>query len=572
MDASLRAVVIVAAVAGALACSGKSGPARDRGGGSGSGEGGQNNAGSNGGEGGIGSDIVLPPVESCANVDDATVGASELRRLSFSQYRHTVRDLLDLEMDPLLRFLPDGKTGPFDANTLVPATELDIEKYQDSARDLAARFAIAKVRPCTPAGATDVACRDRFVDTFGLRAYRRPLTVDEKKGFQNLFDSVVHDGFDVGVRLVVEAMLQSPNLIYLPEFGASSISGKPSRLNGYEMATRLALLLWESGPDNELLAAAQDGKLQSDDDLQAQVGRMTADPRFGRAARSFGRQWSTIDKIGEVGKDAVRYKFWGSEFMGLAVEETEKFFEQVFSKGDAKLSTLLLADYTYLNPEAPTPAIIYAVNRSAIGADGRTPLDPKRRSGFLTQLSVMSRTSTNERSAAINRGILIQENFLCEHLPSPPTNVDFSLPENADKLSPQELLREHQKNPTCKPCHQLIDPIGFTFSRYDGVGQYREQINGVTLDESGSLPGSDIDRDVVGARALSQALSESEKVKGCLAMHWFRYALGRDPTEDDLCTIAQVKQAGIDSDGDFRAMLAAMARSGSFRLVNGEAQ
>jgi len=118
----------------------------------------------------------------------------------------------------------------------------------------------------------------------------------------------------------------------------------------------------------------------------------------------------------------------------------------------------------------------------------------------------------------------------------------------------------------------LIDPIGFTFSRYDGVGQYREQINGVTLDESGSLPGSDVDRDVVGARALSQALSESEKVKGCLAMHWFRYALGRDPTEDDLCTIAQVKQAGIDSDGDFRAMLAAMARSGSFRLVNGEAQ
>lgn len=146
------------------------------------------------------------------------------------------------------------------------------------------------------------------------------------------------------------------------------------------------------------------------------------------------------------------------------------------------------------------------------------------------------------------------------------------MPPDADKLSPQELLREHQENPSCKPCHGLIDPIGFAFSRYDGVGQYRDQINGKPLDESGSIPASDVDRPVVGAREMSKALSESNQVKQCLATHWFRFALGRDPTEDDLCALSDVKQAGIESDGDIRAMLAALVRSTAFRYTRGESQ
>jgi Protein of unknown function (DUF1592)/Protein of unknown function (DUF1588)/Protein of unknown function (DUF1585)/Protein of unknown function (DUF1595)/Protein of unknown function (DUF1587) len=539
--------------------------------------GGENGAGGQAGtpvEGGTGGAATpeLPSPDTCAAIAVPTVGTGELRRLSQSQYRNAVRELLGLEMDPLIRFLPDGKTGPFDANSIVAATELDVEKYQDAARDLAARVAIAKIRPCTPANASDAACRDRFIESFGMRVYRRPLTVDETAGYRVVFGVGAADGFDSGVRLVVESMLQSPNFIYLPEFGTNSAQDTVSNLDPFELATRLSFLLWDSVPDDQLLAAARDGKLQDDADLKAQVERMVAAPAFGQTARAFGRQWTTIDKIGEVGKDPLRYRFWSAEFAAATVLETEKFFEQVLLRGDGRLATLLLADYTYLDPEQTVPLTIYGLNRSAVAADGRAPLDARRRSGFLTQLSVLSRTSTNERSSAINRGILVQESFLCQHLPSPPDNVDFSLPANADKLSPQELLREHQKNPTCKPCHGLIDPIGFTFSRYDGAGQYREQINGVPLDESGSVPGSDVDRSVNGARELSQALSESEKVKECLATHWFRFALGRDPTEDDLCTLAQVKQAGIDSDGDFRAMLLAMARSASFRMTKGESR
>ncbi len=515
---------------------------------------------------------VLPSPEECENNRTATVGSGEVRRLSQSQYRNAIRELLDLEMDPLLRFLPDGKTGPFDANSIVSATELDVEKYQDSARNLATRVSIAKVRNCVPAGASDSTCRDTFIKTFGMRAYRRSLTDDELASYRSLFTVGATDGFDSGVRLVVEAMLQSPNFLYLPEFGTETKGGTVSRLDSFELATRLSFLLWDSVPDLSLLMAAQEGKLQDDAALKGQLDRMLADPRFGQTAKAFGRQWTTIDKIAEVGKDPGRYRFWSAEFASLIVNETERFFEQVLTKGDATLATLLLADYTYLDPDQPIPLTVYGLNRSAVASDGRAPLDARRRSGFLTQLSVLSRTSTNERSSAINRGILVQENFLCEHLPSPPDNVDFSLPANADRLSPQELLREHQKNPSCKPCHGLIDPIGFTFSRYDGAGQYREQINGTPLDESGSIPGSDVDRAVSGARELSKALSESEKVKACLATHWFRFALGRDPTEDDLCALTQVKQAGIESDGDFRAMLIALARSTAFRYTKGEVQ
>src|SRR5262245_5634539 len=104
-----------------------------------------------------------------------------LRRLTRVQYDNTIRDLLGITGNPGAPLGLDEEDGGFASNAKAPLKELQIERYQQIAEDLAARAVtnLAKLAPCAPPAGAEAACADDFIRRFGKRAYRRPLTPEE---------------------------------------------------------------------------------------------------------------------------------------------------------------------------------------------------------------------------------------------------------------------------------------------------------------------------------------------------------------------------------------------------------
>lgn len=493
----------------------------------------------------------------------SSVGLAQLRRLTSSQYANTVRDLLGVAEVPNATFLPDTKEGPFDTNSSVPATELMVEKYQQAAVALAQAADLAALVPCKPAEGND-RCADEFIAAFGRRAYRRPLADAEKTALRKLYDLGKQDGFEAGVRQVIEGALQSPNFLYLTEL--PPMAGARRLLSPYETATRLSYLLWNSMPDDELLDLAEKGALANKDRVVAEAERMLASDRARSSIDSFHTQWLGLDQLDRLEKNSAKYPQFSPPLMAAMRDETRAFAREVVWVGDAKVETLLTAAWSTPNDDALLS--IYGAKRTDL-RNGRLELDRAKRAGILTQPAVLARWAT-EHSAAVFRGIFVRENLLCDHLGAPPAAVSFKLPANADQLTAQEILRQHQESPACNSCHRLTDNIGFGLENFDGIGAYRTQVAGIGVDASGELVGTDVDGPFVGPRALAEKLAGSAKVKSCVAVQWFRYALGRSPTEADACSVADMNRTISSAEGNVRSMLLSLVASDAFRLIAAE--
>ncbi|HMX24921.1 MAG TPA: DUF1587 domain-containing protein, partial [Blastocatellia bacterium] len=131
-----------------------------------------------------------------------------LRRLTHSQYNNTIRELLGDQSAPANQFPPEdfvnGFKNQYQSQSLSP---LLVEAYSTAAERLARTAFQGGDRrgliPCKPSAV----CRARFVREFGLKAFRRPLELDEQKRYEDLFRR--ETDFYKGAQLAVEAMLQS---------------------------------------------------------------------------------------------------------------------------------------------------------------------------------------------------------------------------------------------------------------------------------------------------------------------------------------------------------------------------
>lgn len=517
-----------------------------------------------GGTGGASQEPLHPmEAEALCAASGPAVGRAKVRRLTTLQYANTVRDLLKASTVPTSSFLPDTKEGPFDTNTSVPATELAIEKYEQAAVTLASSTNLDAILPCKAASGND-ACANDFIDRFGLRAYRRPLSSDEQASLRKLYNLGKSDSFETGVRLVIEGVLQSPNFLYLFEYPPTNEDSKV--LEPYETATRLSYLFWNSMPDDELFTAAKDGKLSSKEQLVAQAERLLSNERAKATLDAFHTQWMGIDKLEQIEKDPAKYPQYGPALIKAMRTETESFARKVILEGDATVQTLLTANWSA--PDDDAVLAIYGAKRGDL-ANGRLALDSSRRAGLLTQPAVLSRWAS-EHASAVYRGILVRENILCDELGAPPEAVSFELPPNADQLSAQEILREHQNNAACNACHRLMENIGFGLENFDLVGTYRTKVGNVSVDASGELVETDVDGKFSGPRELADKLAQSEQVKSCVAVQWFRYALGRSPTDADACSVAAINKAARESGGNIRDMLVSLVATDAFRLIHAE--
>lgn len=505
-------------------------------------------------------------------------GPAPIRRLTRVEYNNTIYQLLGDNSQPANAFPPDEEAGGFDnqADVLV-VSPLLAENYLSAAESLAATHTpnlMQQLPNCQGNSPDEAACAgdaDAFVRSFGKLAFRRPLTEAEVGSYVGLFaqgttlDQVPYSP-TLGVQLVVAALLQSPHFLYRVEFGMADPSeGDVVALTDYEIASRLSYLLWSAMPDAILFEAADAGLLRDPAEIEAQARRMLDTPRARAAVKNFHRQWLHLDEIEPVilanGKDPEFYPEYYDGLPFLWRSETEAFLDHAIFEEDANVEALFTAPYTMMNEEL---AEFYGVEGPQGVEFQRVELDPGRYAGFLTQAGLMALFAKPDRSSPIHRGKFVRETILCQAPPPPPDNIPEP-PSVDENQTTREQFAEHAENPACAGCHSLMDPIGFGFEHFDGLGRYRATEWGLEVDAAGELQGTDIDGAFHGAVELASLLAGSEQVKACVASQWFRYGYGRFETEDDECSVDEIQAAFATSNYDIKELIIALTLTDAFR-------
>jgi hypothetical protein len=514
-----------------------------------------------------------PPGENPQGVECKAnqAGQAPLRRLTRDEYRRTVTDLLGSDLGQADHFAIDASVGSFYNNTNSPVTVLLATTLMEAAEALSASAAstLDTLVPCDPSAPGDeAACLDGFLDSFGKRAYRRPLSDVEKGRYHALFDKMRTElsyGFGDAMRVVLNTILQAPAFVYHVETdGKAESEATTVRVGGYELASRLSYFLWGTMPDDELMAAAESGALDSDEGLKAEVDRMLDDDRAKEGLRAMYGQWMMLEKLAVITKDPSFYEGYDEAAAAIFREGTEAFVDEVLWESDARLETLLTASFAYVDE---TLADIYGVTKPAGEGLQRVELDPEQRAGILTQASVLAIQAHAYQTSPVFRGKFVRERLLCQTLPSPPGDVDVSPPEPDPTQTTRERFAAHQTDPVCRGCHELMDNIGLGFEKYDPVGRYREtEGDDLPIDDSGEIiKSTDADGKFHGPVELSKLLVGSNQVVACTTKQFATYALGRDPAEEDLCSLEPLSVDLTASELDLRQLVVAITRSDAFR-------
>jgi hypothetical protein len=325
--------------------------------------------------------------------------------------------------------------------------------------------------PCDPRGADDAACRQKFIEQFGRRAFRRPLDAKELADYEALFRN--QDSFLRGAQTIIEAMLQSPKFLFHVTTGAPVLTGapvaqgfSPANLRDYAVANRLSYLLWDTMPDQQLMDRAATGELRTPEGIERAARSMLQDPRARQGADEFFGQWLRFDRMLGAAKDDGRFPSFTPELAAMMVQETKRLLGHLVWN-DRNFMEAFAADYTFLNADlrgsaAPEPAGEFELVTFPAEV---------RRAGILGQATFLASTTGPVETSPTARGLFVREHLLCQVVPNPPPGVNTNLPEpTADTVrAKRERMLEHAQNPSCSGCHPLMDPIGFGLENYDAM-------------------------------------------------------------------------------------------------------
>jgi len=494
-----------------------------------------------------------------------------MRRLAHGEYRNTVEDLLGEGLPAVTVGFPSEPVvlGYDNNREAISISDVLVERYRDAAEAYAAAVVDDAARRQAVVGcdAAEDGCLDGFVRSFGRRAYRRPLEDDEVEALVSLGESAMaaDPEPELGTRIVLEAMLQSPSFLYRVELGVPDPDDAAARvLTGYELATRLSYLVLASTPTDALLDAAEAGALDDADGRQAALEALLDDPRAPARLARFYAQWLDLVELPAVARAPEDYPQW-SDSLRASMEEEAHHLVRAHLLGGGDLLDMLVDDRAWVDAEL---AGLYGVPAPGEGF-AEVQLAPEHeRAGLLTTAAILTVTGREGVTTPIRRGKFMREALLCHTMPPPPPDIPM-VPAPEAGQSERERLEQHRQDPACAGCHDLLEPLGFGLSRYDAIGALRTVDDaGQPISGEGSFDGKAPDFD--GAAELSAALHEDPDVSACVVRQVHRYAYGRSETEADDCAIDELRAEFEASGRSFEALLVALVRSDAFRRLPGE--
>ena len=522
---------------------------------------------------------------------DVDPGRVTIRRLNRTEYNNTLRDLLGIDFRPAENFPPDDVGHGFDnIGDVLSLPPLLMEKYLDAAESAVEKAlerekalgddertsrSFQRIMACSGTGSDEErrSCVRRILSSFAAMALRRPTTDEEVSRLVALAMAAIEAGdtFDEGIKLAMEATLVSPHFLFRVESGPTTEAKERSEdeltlpLGDYALATRLSYFLWSSMPDKELLGLAYEGRLNDDDVLAEQTRRMLSDPRSGALIENFAGQWLQTRLLERAEPDPNRYPGIDLALKRDMETETLRFFEVVVRE-DRSVLDFIDGEFTFLNERLANHYGIEGIK----GEEFRhVSLADSHRSGILTHASILTLTSNPTRTSPVKRGKWILEQILGTPPPPPPPNVE-DLSEEPEAIlsgSLRERMERHRLDPNCASCHARMDPIGFAFENFDGVGRWRDFDGRFPIDPSGTLPDG---RSFDGPNKLKTIL-RSEKSNFCrnLVEKSLTYALGRGLEYYDSCAVNDIVNAMAHDDDRYSSLVVALVQSVPFRMQRG---
>ncbi|MDX2020862.1 MAG: DUF1592 domain-containing protein [Deltaproteobacteria bacterium] len=514
----------------------------------------EDNAGGSDGAGGA------PPPAGACDLPRELLPQRRVIRLSPQQYANALKANFGFKMD-VSRLPPDAPSGDgfavFDSNfadkQITPEhftvfRETAEAVASDTARTLQGSMACLFNKP-------DDGCVAAFLSDVGQRAFRRPPSEQELARYQSFFRSV-ETKWDspAAVRLVLEAMLQSPAHLYRTELGGGDAD--KVALTQYELANELSFMLADAPPDEALLAAAKAGKLKDADEVKQHAERLLAtDTSRARLASMFGQMYGVTPSSAEtLGKDATAYPGFTPALRAAMMKETQTFVQAVL-QDDASLKTIFGADFSYLNNAL---AAHYGANTAGLGDEFKKVSLPEGRRGLLGHASVLSVNAHKDGSSPAIRGIAIYTKLLCQPIPAaPPGAVDLA---NGKIYAPDKNFtqREHyefakQKAPECIGCHGQFVPLGLGLEQFDGVGAQRSSEFGKPLNTKVQLEGygDDVDGTYDSTLPLIDKLVQSDHGARCFATQAASFAYGQDVSSDTMDSCETKRLASTLKDKNF---------------------
>ena len=399
-----------------------------------------------------------------------------------------------------------------------------------------------------------------FVKALGRRAFRRPLTGPEQSRYQALFtrgQALPGAGspFQKGAGLVIRAMLQSPHFLYRSELGSFG-----SALSGYELAAKLSFWLLRTTPSEELLDIAERGGLDSEAGLVEVASEMLEQPEAAQTMREFYGQLFDFDRYRTISKIGV--SDYDEALNGELEESSYLFFERIFREG-LGLTDILTGTTGFVGPRM---AELYGVEPPRFGFEEREL--GSQRVGYFAQLPFLTLNAFNDEPDSIHRGVALNLDVLC----ADPGTAAPNLPP-VPALQPGQTNRQRISTLTSGcggECHNsYINPLGFAFESFDGLGRLRDRDNGQAVDTAASYPFLEGIGAYENAGDLMQLMAEGLQAHACHAKKIASYALGRDIVESDeplLRTLADVGLAG----GSLKEVMLALVKHPAFRTRAGE--
>jgi hypothetical protein len=519
-----------------------------------------------------------PPRSDEDTSDDAcdeVVAAKRIVRLTFNQQANAISQLFGATVAENVRRTFDIKAGQHTFPPLANAREGSVVTdghflTDDNIAQYVSKHVSDTFAETTGCSADGDACARDYLLTTAERAFRRPLEAADRDALLGVYSSVVSDDGSVaeGVQYGIYAVLISPHYLYRTEFGDDS--AKPGALSDTEFASALSFFVLDAPPDAALLEAAANGKLQTADGINEEVYRLLRTPAVQRNMEAAILAYFQLGALDSVVIDPARAPEFDLGMRNSMLRESELFLRNTLWPG--KLTELLTARTSYVNDRlASLYGISFPPTGATLDANGFAKVElPETRSGLLTLPGFLTARSRPDQPSVVGRGLAVNSAFLCVQNPPFPSNLADTIAnigKSQENLTEREKSEYRQSTPPCQGCHPGFDPYGIALGNFGIIGQYLEKDErGRPIDPSVKLPSQAGGVEVANARAMAEALAQSDAFEQCMAKNMLAYALAEGGVALDSCAAKSLVKRFRQTDGSFAALVSEIVKADSFRV------
>ena len=493
-----------------------------------------------------------------------TAGQKRVSAAFIRQFEGVVDDLIR----PIDHTLADGQIGiGYGVTTQQHLQRLTVLGPFDvtGVSDTPARRAVFTCRPTMPEEA--LPCAREIIAQVATRAYRRPATGDDVEGLLPFYEMGAEDGgFEKGIRTALQAILASPHFVFrLERPPADAGPGGIYEIAGPDLASRLSFFLWGAPPDDELLQLGRSGALSDPAELDRQARRLLADPRAEALATRFAAQWLRLQDLEKIHPDALTFPYFDQTLADAMHRETELFFNHLVDE-DRSVLEMLTADYTFVNERL---ARHYGITGVTGPAFKKVTYPTEHRRGLLGHGSVLTLTSHPDRTSPVLRGKWVLEVLLGTPPPPPPPDIpafeETAAAEEGRFLTVRERLEEHSRNPQCRSCHIVMDPLGLALENFDVTGVWRIRDGGNPVDPVGEMYNG---RVLASPEDLRNALLDMpDVVLGTFTENLMAFALGRRVEYYDMPAVRAIIREAAANGYRVSAFVLGVVGSDAFRMA-----